>query len=109
MTKAASFLLWYDDFTLVREYLLDNIGWMISDASGIPPAHAEAAGYEQVTYGDFAGPLFTIDPKGVRKQFVKLWKAQPRRRLGFRYGYPDVFRRPHLMVTRPRPTHGKAP
>jgi hypothetical protein len=102
MTKAASFLLWYDDFSQIRSYLLGHIAWMISDASGIPPSHAEPAGYEQITYGDFAGPLFVIDPKKARKQFIKLWKAQPRRPLAFRFGYPDVNKRPHLMVTRPR-------
>jgi hypothetical protein len=102
MTKAASFLLWYDDFTMVRDYLLQSIGWMVSDASGIPPSYAEPAGFEQITYGDFAGPYFIIDPKNTRKEFVKLWKAQPRRPLAFRFGYPDVNKQPHLMVTRPK-------
>jgi hypothetical protein len=102
MTKAASFLLWYDDFTMVRKYLLGAIAWMVSDASGIPPSYAEPAGYEQVTYGEFAGPYFVIDPKNTRKEFVKLWKAQPKRALAFRFGYPDSNKRPHLMVTRPK-------
>ncbi len=102
MTKAASFLLWYDDFTEVRNYLLSSIAWMVSDASGIPPSYAEPAGYEQVTYGEFTGPLFIIDPKNTRKEFIKLWKGQPKRPLEFRFGYPDVNKKPHLMVTRPR-------
>jgi hypothetical protein len=103
MTKAASFLLWYDDFTMIRNYLLANIAWMVSDSSGIPPSHAAPAGYEQITYGEFSGPFFQIDPKGTRKEFVKLWKSQPKRPLAFRFGYPDKNRRPHLMVTRPKP------
>ncbi len=103
MTKAASFLLWYDDFTDIRNYLLGAIAWMVSDASGIPPAHAGPAGLEQITYGEFTGPLFVIDSKNVRKQFIKLWKDQPKRPLTFRFGYPDVNKRPHLMVTRPKP------
>jgi hypothetical protein len=102
MTKAASFLLWYDDFTDVRSYLLGAIAWMVSDASGIPPSFAEPAGYEQVTYGEFAGPLFVIDPTNKRGEFVKLWKTQPKRPLEFRFGYPDVNKKPHLMVTRPK-------
>lgn len=102
MTKAASFLLWYDDFSMVRGYLLGAIAWMVSDASGIPPSHAEPAGYEQITYGEFSGPLFIIDPKNTRKEFIKLWKNQPKRPLAFRFGYPDAQKRPHLMVTRPR-------
>ncbi len=102
MTKAASFLLWYDDFSEVRNYLLGAIAWMISDASGIPPSYADPAGYEQITYGEFAGPLFVIDPKGTRREMIKLWRSQPHRKLRFRFGYPDSNKRPHLMVTRPR-------
>lgn len=102
MTKAASFLLWYDDFGKIRDYLLKHVAWMISDASGIPPSFAGPAGFEQITYGQFAGPWFTIDPKNVRSQFIKLWKTQPQRPLPFRFGYPDSANNHHLMVTRPR-------
>jgi hypothetical protein len=102
MTKAASFLLWYDDFTQIRDYLLRHTAWMISDASGIPPSHAEPAGFEQVTYGEFTGPYFVIDDKNTRAEFVKLWKSQPHRDLPFRFGYPDAAKHNHLMITRPR-------
>jgi hypothetical protein len=102
MTKAASFLLWYDDFTQIRGYLLDHVAWMISDASGIPPSYAGPAGFEQVTYGEFDGPYFVIDPKGTRKEFIKLWKDQPHHDLPFRFGYPDNAKHGHLMITRPK-------
>jgi len=102
MTKAASFLLWYDDFKSIRDYLLQHVAWMISDASGIPPSYAEPAGFEQVTYGEFTGPYFVIDDKNVRAQFVKMWKDQPRRALPFRFGYPDNANHNHLMITRPK-------
>ena len=103
MTKAASFLLWYDDFSKIRSYLLASIAWMVSDASGIPPSLAAAAGYEQVAYGEFAGPYFIYDTKNVRAEFIKLWQTQPKRPLPFRFGYPDVNKHNHLMVTRPKP------
>jgi hypothetical protein len=102
MTKAASFLLWYDDFQNIRNYLLGHIAWMISDASGIPPSYAGPAGYEQTTYGDFTGPYFIKDPKNTRAEFVKLWKSQPHRALPFRFGYPDAAKNAHLMITRPK-------
>ena len=102
MTKAASFLLWYDDFSKIRDYLLRCAAWMISDASGIPPSFAEPAGFEEITYGDFTGPYFIIDDKNTRAEFVKLWKAQPHRDLSFRFGYPDAAKRNHLMIMRPR-------
>ena len=100
MTKAASFLLWYDDFSRIRDYLLQSAAWMISDASGIPPSRAEPAGFEEITYGEFTGPYFIIDDKNTRGEFVKLWKAQPHRDLPFRFGYPDADKHNHLMVMR---------
>jgi hypothetical protein len=103
LTKAASFLLWYDDFTQIRDYLLEHLAWMVSDASGIPPSYAGPAGFEQVTYGEFTGPYFIQDEKNTRAEFVKLWRTQPHRALGFRFGYPDAEKHNHLMVTRPRP------
>jgi hypothetical protein len=102
MTKAASFLLWYDDFTQIREYLLKHVAWMVSDASGIPPSYAGPAGYEQITYGDFTGPYFIIDEKNTRAEFVKLWKTNPHKDLPFRFGYPDAEKHNHLMITRPK-------
>jgi hypothetical protein len=103
MTKAASFLLWYNDFTQIRNHLLATTAWMISDASGIPPSFANPAGFEQITYGEFTAPYFIIDPTEKRYEFIKLWKAQPKRPLPFRFGYPDKDKHNHLMVTRPKP------
>jgi hypothetical protein len=102
MTKAASFLLWWDDFSQIRKYLLDHTAWMISDASGIPPRYAEPAGFEQITYGDFLGPYFLQDPINARAEFIKLWADQPHRDLPFRFGYPDKDKQNHLLVTRPK-------
>jgi hypothetical protein len=100
MTKAASFLLWRDDFSTIRDYILTNAGWMISDATGIPPKLAAKAGFAQDTYGDFAAPYFTRDPKNVRKDMIALWKDQPHRDLKFRFGYPDKQEHNHLLVMR---------
>lgn len=102
MTKAASFLLWWDDFSKIRDYLLQHTAWMISDASGLPPRHAEAAGFEQITYGEFTGPYFIQDPKNTRADMVKMWAKQPKRPLPFRFGYPDQDKHNHLMITRPK-------
>ncbi|MCE9576470.1 MAG: hypothetical protein K8W52_25195, partial [Deltaproteobacteria bacterium] len=102
MTKAASFLLWYDDFTNIRNYLLGHIAWMISDASGIPPSYAGPAGFEQITYGEFTGPYFNKDEKHTQREFIKLWKDQEHRKLPFRFGYPDIAKHNHLMITRPK-------
>ncbi len=99
MTKAASFLLWYEDFSNIRNYLLENITWMITDASGLPPSFATPAGLTQTTYGTFEAPYFDKDTKEIKREFVKLWKNQPKRPLPFRFGYPDLNKNNHLMIT----------
>lgn len=107
MTKAASYLLWNDAFSLIRGYLLKHMAWMISDSTGIPPRLARAAGFEQLTYGRYRRCFFTKYHKRHDADFRALWGAQPYRRLGFRYGYPDGSGAYHMLVTRPRTKTGK--
>ena len=101
MTKAASHLLWAEEFSIVRDYLLDHAVWMISDSTGIPPRFARAAGFVQDTYGVFAGParygpIEALDGRDFRRLFAE----NPPRALPFQFGYPDVHRRSHLVVMR---------
>ena len=100
MTKAASYLLWLDEFSLIRQYILDHAAWMISDSSGVPPSYAGAAGFEQIPYGEFTAPFFRRDPNKISKQMIALWRDAPRRRLPFRFGYPDGHGKNHLMLMR---------
>jgi hypothetical protein len=100
MTKAASYLLWWGEFSLIRRYLLTNMAWMISDSTGIPVADASAAGFEQIPYGRFEGP-FLGKVKRPSEAFRALWKGAPQ--LAFFFGYPDRENNAHLLVTRRRP------
>jgi hypothetical protein len=99
MTKAASYLLWRSDFALVRQYLLDNMDFMVSDSTGIPPSFVTKAGFVQETYGAFQGSFLSAN-QNYNDDFRKLWSSEPRRPLPFRYGYPDSSRHYHLLVTR---------
>lgn len=103
MTKAASYLLWLRNFSTIRDYLLAHAAWMISDSTGIPPRFARRAGFTQTTYGTFTGSYLEA---GVAENeaFRKLWSSQPRRKLRFRFGYPDAEGHVHLMITAPRAT-----
>jgi hypothetical protein len=107
MTKAASHCLWSDDFTVIRQYLLDYMAWMISDSTGIPVRVASKAGWIQDTYGIMEGPEFffvdTKDPASIKRDeddMKRLWKQNAQHDLPFRYGYPDRNHHGHLMVTR---------
>jgi hypothetical protein len=103
LTKAASFLIWEWAFSGVRDYLLANMAWMASDATGIPARHARKAGFKQVTYGRFKGPFLPDANATIAEEMVKLWTSQPYRKLGFRYGYLDSELAVHLMITQPAP------
>jgi len=101
ITKAASYLLWSDNFKQIRELLLANMAWMASDSTGIPPRDAKKAGFTQITYGSFTAPFLEEADKSTGEAMAKLWASQPRRKLPFRYGYPDGASNLHLMITQP--------
>lgn len=99
MTKAASYLIWREDFAVIRDYLLNHMTWMISDTTGITPYHAAEKGFVQETWGIFQGNMFAGSKKG-ENAMVEMWKTNPERALPFQYGYPDKNEHDHMMVTR---------
>ncbi|MEM9489302.1 MAG: hypothetical protein AAGC55_09165 [Myxococcota bacterium] len=98
MTKAASYLLWSQYFSGIRDYLLNNMVFMFSDSTGIPPRFARKAGFAQKTFGRYTG-AFLKAPAVHDKAFQALWTAQPYRALSFRYGYWDPVKNRHLLIT----------
>ena len=99
LIKACSYLLWTNGFSTLRDYLLANGAFMFSDSSGILPSQAAKAGFVQETFGDFDGPFIPAGQRGT-EEFRALWKAQPHRDMPVRFGYADVNKKPHLLVTR---------
>jgi hypothetical protein len=99
LVKGASYLLWTSDFGRMRKYLLDNMVWMLSDSTGIPPNLAP--GMVQEPFGRFQTP-FLEGVQNTREAVAmrNLWKtAKP---LPFRYGYVDKDGGSHLMFTHPK-------
>ncbi len=106
MTKAASHLLWADEFSTIRRYLIDHMAWMISDSTGIPPRFLKGTKFVQDTYGVFEGPsAYGTTDRRDAEDFRKLFKENPQSKLPFRYyGYPDSNHHGHVVVTRPKTT-----
>ncbi|HEY1548570.1 MAG TPA: hypothetical protein VGG28_12150, partial [Kofleriaceae bacterium] len=102
MTKAASYLIWNDGFSGIRDFLLNHMTWMVSDSTGIAPRYAKKAGFTQKTYGTFTGAFLDDADPNVSDAMVKMWADQPKRHLPFRYGYPDKDKHVHLMITEPK-------
>ncbi|MBK7857789.1 MAG: hypothetical protein IPJ65_04010 [Archangiaceae bacterium] len=104
MTKAASYLLWRDNFSRIRNFLLAHMEFMVSDSTGVPPAYATKAGFEQVPFGHFSESFLGANA-AHNADFKKLWaKAPP---LEFRYGYLDKGMQFHMLITKKAP--GAAP
>ena len=104
LVKGASYLLWRRDFSLIRDYMLDHLAWMLSDSTGIPPKYAKPAGMVQETYGNVRRrvPRGRAGDHARTRRFIELWTTQKRRALPFRFGYVDMNKQAHLLVTRPR-------
>ena len=96
--KAASYLVWLDAFSDIRNYLLGHAVFIVSDSTGVPPSLAARAGFVQKTYGGFTGSLLPASG-AYNREFRKLWRTQPHRKLPFRYGYMSQSQ-PHLLVTK---------
>ncbi len=97
MTKAASFLLSFTNFKTMRQYIIDDVDWMVSDATGLSPKYGKPAGFKYETYGTFERS--EMDPGApFSPVWAKMFKAQPHRKLNFRFGYPDIKFRNHLII-----------
>ncbi|MBX3160337.1 MAG: hypothetical protein KF773_30515 [Deltaproteobacteria bacterium] len=99
MTKAASFLLTFDEFSTMRKYIVDHVDWMVSDATGLAPKWGKPAGFEYETYGRFDRSEMDVGI-GISPSWIAEYKAQPARKLEFRFGYPDVNYHHNLVIMR---------
>ncbi|MEO8549947.1 MAG: hypothetical protein ABI678_08230 [Kofleriaceae bacterium] len=99
MTKAASYLLTFDEFKKMRQYVIDHVDWMVSDSTGLAPTYGTPAGFEYEAHGEFAtsnmaagGPIAPV--------WKKLFAEQHSQPIKFRFGYPDGKHRGHLVIMR---------
>lgn len=97
MTKAASYLMSWDDFSMIRGFLLGHVRWMVSDATGIAPKWGRPAGFEYETWGTFEDSHMEAG-RVIAKEWKTEFAAEPQRKLGFRFGYPDRKQRNHLVI-----------
>ena len=104
--KGASYLLWIDEFSLFRQYLLDHLAWMVTDSTGVAPVFVDPGKFQQDAYGRFDGPPTGYGFEGLSGSkadvaFRKLW-ASPKEKMPFRFGYLDRNHQNHVVLTRPK-------
>jgi hypothetical protein len=103
MTKAASYLLTFDDFSKMRQYVIDHVDWMVSDSTGLPPKYGEPAGFTYETHGAFLTSNMAAG-SSVAPVYKKMFAEQPKRPLDFRFGYPDgTHHSGHLIIMERQP------
>lgn len=88
ITKAASYLLTFENFATMRRYLIRHVDWMVSDTTGLAPTYGTPAGFAYETYGQFVTANMAAG-KRISPVWKKLFAEQPTRPLAFRFGYPD--------------------
>ena len=102
MTKAASYLLTFHDFSTMRKYIIDHVDWMVSDSTGLPPKYGKPAGFEYETWGTYEASNMKAGAE-VTPQWRALYHEQEKRPLAFRFGYPDKKLHGHLIIMRRAP------
>jgi hypothetical protein len=105
LVKAASYLLWNDNYSSIRDYLTGHLDFMLSDSTGVPLRFCKKAGLTLETYGGFEKTF--LGTGGSNGQELAALFAAQKRKLPFRFGYPDGSDKKlaHMMVTR-RPAPG---
>jgi hypothetical protein len=101
MTKAASYLLWGAGFAKVRDWVLANSAFMVSDSTGLAPSLWKKNGCTVEAYGKFEKPFLVEseeDPvaEEVRQLFTRAKKVP------MRFGYADGSEKKndHLMIAK---------
>ena len=105
--KGGSYLLWNDEFSMFRRYLIDHLAWMVTDSTGVAPSFVDPTKLQQEAYGRFDGPpagygFESMNGARADVAFRKLW-AGAKDRMPFRFGYLDRNGQNHLVITRPKP------
>jgi hypothetical protein len=84
LLKSASYLLHAGNFTVVRDFLLNNSATIVQDDSGIPLANYDARKWKFLPFGRYAGPISEF-PGRYQSRYAELFeRAQP---MDFGIGY----------------------
>jgi hypothetical protein len=84
LLKSASYLLHAGNFSVVRDFLLNNSATIVQDDSGIPLANYDARKWKFLPFGRYAGPISEF-PGRYQSRYAELFEhAQP---MDFGIGY----------------------
>ena len=84
--KAASYLLYEDYFSTIRNAILDNSVGVVEDDSGIPFKDFNPARWAVIPYGDYTGPINLFKDK-YQPDLNEFYKKTSHQQLSFGSGY----------------------
>ena len=109
LLKAASYLLHGNEFSKMREAILDVTRFLVQDDTGLPYAMLRKRGAEVRLYGTYGVPIPPFEYT-YQKSLAAAYEKEKPAPLPFRFGYQmnNVESRSTLMVARlpPRPAGG---
>jgi len=109
LLKAASYLLHGNEFSRMREAILDVTRFLVQDDTGLPYAMLRKRGAEVRLYGTYGVPIRPFEYT-YQKSLAAAYEKEKPAALPFRFGYQmnNVESRSTLMVARlpPRPAGG---
>jgi hypothetical protein len=97
LLKSASYLMFENGFSTVRDFLLDHSKAIIQDDSGIPISAFDQAKWSLRFFGAYAGPI-EIFKKYAQPQLFGLYQQSNPAPLGFGIGYRWSGRQSTLIV-----------
>jgi len=84
--KAASYLLYEDYFSTIRDAILEDSLGVVEDDSGIPLRDFKPGQWQVIPYGDYTGPINLFKDK-FQPDLTEFYKKTPHQQLAFGSGY----------------------
>ena len=94
--KAASFLLHYDNFTKMKNYILENADLIVMDDTG-PRIKDLKPDFDIKVYGIYTRPI-ALWPNMFQSDLKELHTLQKPKEIPFKYGYGTLNKTYHLII-----------
>jgi hypothetical protein len=97
--KAASYLLYENYFSTIRNAILEDSVGVVEDDSGIPLRDFKPAQWDVIPYGDYTGPINLFKDK-YQPDLDEFYKKTPHPQLAFGSGYKFAASVSSLLVAK---------
>ena len=100
LVKSASYLMHIDQFTRIRDLLLDSSQFLVQDDTGVPYSELTKRGWNMRVYGRYQEPIPPFE-RHFQQSLAEEYEIRNPKQLPFRFGYrrgDDGDERSNVMV-----------